>query len=125
MLLTGSHWTWEIINMLMKGTTDYEKMSKARRQLEFHMPAEFDDMPRPRVFNTHYLLHHIPKQAVEKKCKIIVVQRNPKDVVLSMYYHLKGMGMLIGDTTFDEFLSAWMNLGEFIDILIHLIKVTK
>jgi hypothetical protein len=125
MLLTGSHWTWEIINMLMKGTTDYEKMSKARRQLEFHMPAEFDDMPRPRVFNTHYLLHHIPKQAVEKKCKIIVVQRNPKDVVVSMYYHLKGMGMLIGDTTFDEFLSAWMNLGEFIDILIHLIKVMK
>jgi hypothetical protein len=42
-----------------------------------------------------------------------------------MYYHLKGMGMVIGDTTFDEFLSAWMNIGEFNDILIHLIKVTK
>ncbi|CAC5396344.1 SULT6B1 [Mytilus coruscus] len=85
---TGTHWTWEIVNMLMKGSTDYEKMSKARRQLEFHYPDEFKDMPRPRVFNSHLLLHHIPKQAIEKKCKVTVVQRNPKDTIVSLFYHM-------------------------------------
>ncbi|VDI79366.1 Hypothetical predicted protein [Mytilus galloprovincialis] len=107
---TGTHWTWEIVNMLMKGTTDYEKMSKARRQLEFHYPDEFKDMPRPRVFNTHLLLHHIPKQAIEKKCKVIVVQRNPKDTVVSLFYHMKASGAFDAETTFSEFLSAWMKL---------------
>ncbi|CAC5396364.1 SULT1 [Mytilus coruscus] len=85
---TGTHWTWEIVNMLMKGSTDYEKMSKARRQLEFHYPDEFKDMPRPRVFNSHLLLHHIPKQAIEKKC----------------------FGSFDAETTFSEFLSSWLKL---------------
>ncbi|KAJ8299466.1 hypothetical protein KUTeg_023526 [Tegillarca granosa] len=87
----GTHWSWEITQMLLKGKAEYSKKTKESAMLEFHIPDEFDDWPSPRVFNTHYELHNIPKEMIDKKCKIIYIQRNPKDVAVSMYHFVKNV----------------------------------
>lgn len=103
---------WEVISMLTKGTAKYDTAPKCNCQLEFHYPEEFKDLQRPRVFNTHNLFHHLPKQAIEKRCKVVVVQRNPKDTVVSMYYHMKGLGAIDEKTSFHDFLAAWLKMGK-------------
>lgn len=44
-------------------------------------------MSSPRILNTHLLFCDIPRDFVEKKCKIIYILRNPKDVAVSFYNH--------------------------------------
>ena len=46
-------------------------------------------MPSPRLLNSHLVTSCLPKQIVSKKIKIIHVLRNPKDVAVSAYHHLK------------------------------------
>lgn len=44
-------------------------------------------MSSPRILNTHLLFCDIPRDFVEKKCKIIYILRNPKDGAVSFYNH--------------------------------------
>ena len=57
--------------------------------LEFNRPEDFENMPRPRVLNAHLPLDYIPKQILEKRCKVVWIQRNIKDVIVSFYHHIK------------------------------------
>ena len=49
------------------------------------------NLTRPRYLKTHLPFHLLPKQLRfgEKKCKVVYVARNPKDVCISYYYHYK------------------------------------
>ncbi|CAC5388846.1 unnamed protein product [Mytilus coruscus] len=55
--------------------------------LEFHLPDEYSDLQRPRIFNSHFTPKCLPKQAFEKKCNMIIIERNPKDILTSQYHH--------------------------------------
>lgn len=85
----GTHWIWEITKMLRKGKAEHESARKESVMLEFHTPEEFDAMQSPRTLNTHLLYRLIPEQILQKKSKIIFIQRNPKDVLVSLYGHMK------------------------------------
>ncbi|XP_014671593.1 PREDICTED: estrogen sulfotransferase-like [Priapulus caudatus] len=50
-----------------------------------------DEMESPRIFKTHYPWRTLPREAKEKKCKIIYVSRNFKDVVVSGYFMFKDL----------------------------------
>ncbi|KAL5011128.1 hypothetical protein ScPMuIL_013433 [Solemya velum] len=50
-----------------------------------------DQLPSPRVIKTHLPLQLLPKQVRDKSAKVIYVARNPKDVVVSLYYFTKLM----------------------------------
>ncbi|XP_033752290.1 sulfotransferase family cytosolic 1B member 1-like isoform X1 [Pecten maximus] len=89
----GTHWMWEIVNMLLKGSAEYDKTTKEENMIDFHFPAEFDNLPSPRVFNTHFTWRHLPSEINEKKCKIIFLQRNPKDTAVSYFHHLYNLGV--------------------------------
>ena len=84
-----------------------------------------------RIFNTHLLLHMLPKG---NNYKHIYCYREGKDVVTSFYYHLSNQ---IGDggtgdenrtTSFSTFLSLWLNgdipYGKHTDHLLSYITST-
>ncbi|KAK3103027.1 hypothetical protein FSP39_015864 [Pinctada imbricata] len=87
----GTHWLWEIASMLNKGSSEYERKTKESVMLEFNDPDQFDNLARPRVLNTHLIFEALPKGILEKRCRVLYIQRNPKDMTVSCYNHMKGM----------------------------------
>ncbi|XP_046569008.1 sulfotransferase 1C2-like [Haliotis rubra] len=85
----GTHWLWEVIEMLVSGTLQHQKDVKETRMMEFLAKDGIEAMPQPRVFNTHLPLRMLPKQVVEKKIKCIQIMRNPKDACVSFFNHLR------------------------------------
>lgn len=112
MSILGTHWIWEMCQMLIKGEAEYHSKAKESCMIEFHMPDEFNDMRRPRVFNTHFTPICMPKKAIEKKCKFILLLRNPKDIVTSMYHHLVNTKITLDEsTTWSDYLQYVLDNG--------------
>ncbi|GFN76821.1 sulfotransferase 1c4 [Plakobranchus ocellatus] len=87
---SGSHWMVEILHMLTARTTNYSERLKEHDQLEFINDLDsLEHDPSPRVLNTNCYMAHLPEEIAEKKVKIVHVIRNPKDVLVSMYFHMK------------------------------------
>ena len=55
--------------------------------LEVITQEMFNNVPSPRVFNTHLPFSMLPKDILKNKTKIVFVQRNPKDICVSFYNH--------------------------------------
>ena len=53
----------------------------------FDKMSQLDDIPVPRIMKTHLPWDMVPKN---DKCKYIYCYRNPKDVFVSLYHHIKG-----------------------------------
>ncbi|XP_063431514.1 sulfotransferase 1C2-like [Mytilus trossulus] len=85
----GTHWLWEMVQMIVNGKAEYFSKAKECCTMEFHLPDEYSDFQRPRIFNSHFTPKCLPKQAYEKKCKLIIIERNPKDIITSQYHHWK------------------------------------
>ncbi|XP_046356071.1 sulfotransferase 1B1-like [Haliotis rufescens] len=86
---SGCHWVWEILRMLQEGTLDVPLQEKEDLMMEWKTPEFMDKFPSPRVLNNHVLLKHLNPELFEKKIKIVMVIRNPKDVAVSFYHHHK------------------------------------
>lgn len=104
----GTHWVWEVVKMLRKGQADIEARTKEAVMLEFQdvdrLPAVAAE-PSPRTLNSHNPFCHLPQQIVEKKVKILHVVRNPKDTLVSLFHHKKGLPTPGEDeTTFEKML---------------------
>ncbi|KAL4225325.1 sulfotransferase [Mactra antiquata] len=82
----GTNWVWEIMTMLRKGNTTYEKVTKEALFLDFTKLPNVDDFSTPRILNSHLFPNQIPKGIIDKKKKIVHVMRNPKDALVSLYY---------------------------------------
>lgn len=94
--------------MLTSGQAEYAPGPKEDTMLEFRSVDKLDSLPSPRIFNTHLRLSNLPRQMVEKKCKIIFVVRNPKDIAVSMYSHMSAKGSSFAyKGNFDDFLSLF------------------
>ncbi|KAJ8308911.1 hypothetical protein KUTeg_013785 [Tegillarca granosa] len=91
----GTNWTWEIVNMLVRESRDYQRDRKTPTLLEFQSQDCLDKMALPRILSTHLRFHHIPDDKKKRKCKIIYIQRNPKDVAVSIRHFNKCQLMLI------------------------------
>ena len=53
--------------------------------IEMLPPEQIEQVPDG-VFVAHLLPRHIPKNVFEKRCKIVNIYRNPKDVVVSFKF---------------------------------------
>ncbi|XP_077995813.1 sulfotransferase 1C2A-like [Glandiceps talaboti] len=53
--------------------------------------ASIEKLARPRCIKSHLPYNFFPSQALEKKCKIIYISRNPKDVAVSYFHHHKNL----------------------------------
>ncbi|XP_050404865.1 sulfotransferase 1B1 isoform X2 [Patella vulgata] len=106
----GTHWIWEVSQMLKGQTTEYHKHIKEQHMFESTNIDSFDTEPSPRVLNSHLWPRHLPKQMFEKKTKIIYLIRNPKDTVVSMFFQYNA-----GEKTF----GYHGNLNDFIDLYVN------
>ncbi|KAG5668780.1 hypothetical protein PVAND_016706 [Polypedilum vanderplanki] len=53
--------------------------------------------PRPRHIKSHLPAFLLPNELWTVKPKIIYITRNPKDVAVSLYYHLKNLFGFMGE----------------------------
>ncbi|XP_067664626.1 sulfotransferase 1C2-like [Haliotis asinina] len=95
---SGTHWLWEITSMLLQGKAQTIPHWKGSVMVELQPQEVIDAFPRsPRVLNTHIRYNQLPVQAREKKCRIIFVLRNPKDVAVSFFNHHRSFKCYYGN----------------------------
>ncbi|XP_033759331.1 sulfotransferase 1E1-like [Pecten maximus] len=97
----GKHWIYEITNMLLTGTVDYMTSYATSGSLG---ETSFEDMKSPRILVSHFLFQEFPTEICSKKCRVIYINRNPKDCSVSFYCHLKKMVDGSYNGTFEGFL---------------------
>lgn len=110
---TGGHWQQEIIHMLVNKTTRMcNEGEKAFCFIDFCPVATFTDVPSPRLLVTHVPFRYLPVQAFEKKIRIIYLERNPKDVLVSYYNQLHShVTPLHYPGTFEHFVRLNLEVG--------------
>lgn len=102
----GTHWVWEMVQMIRSGEVRYDSRSKEVLMIDFMLKETLDSMPSPRTLNSHFLFRHLPKQIAPMATKIIYINRDPRDVAVSLFNHMKGLKTAISSYT-----------GEFADYL--------
>ncbi|GFO22778.1 sulfotransferase [Plakobranchus ocellatus] len=117
----GTTWMQEIVWLLLN---DADFAGAAASPVYMRSPfLEFKDdvlkevgldiaeaMPSPRVIKTHLPLKLMPKQLFEKKPKVIVLFRNPKDVCCSYYNFYRS------SSSFGDFQGEW---PQFLDMFME------
>lgn len=109
-LKSGTHWVWDIVVMLLSNTSCLAASHKENAMLDFQSREHIDSLPSPRVLNLHFPHRYFPREAIKKRCKIIHLMRNPKDVFVSYFNHYKTLPSYEKVDSFSSFLP--MMLGE-------------
>ena len=115
---SGHHWSYDIINMLLKGELVLDNVVKEAYFVEFLLPAAdgmsaFDRLPSPRMIYTHFHADALPREIFAKKRKVVRLIRNPKDVAVSAFHHRSAMDeSLCHKMTWDEFIEEMMDVFE-------------
>ena len=117
-----------IINYYRRRATRMDKMDDVPDAQELyavfpHLEA-IDTMPSPRVIKSHLPFYLLPPNFLDT-CKVVYVARNPKDVIVSFYYHHKLMKMEGFSGAVDCFADYFMkDQGTTVAILLALLKCT-
>ncbi|KAH9492169.1 Sulfotransferase cytosolic 1B member 1 [Bulinus truncatus] len=124
---TGLHWHLEIIKMLMSKSSNLKTANTLNTRecfLEQRAVSNWDKKESPRILFTHVPFRFIPKQALKKKIKIIYLDRNPKDVLVSYYNHMhKHVAPLNYPGTFEQFFHLSLEVGYYYgDIFDYLLE---
>ncbi|XP_053407519.1 sulfotransferase 1B1-like [Mercenaria mercenaria] len=86
-LKSGTHWMWEVLSMLKNGKAETIPKVKQTSMIEAISEENCASIPSPRVLNAHFRFDQIPKDMKEKRTKVVLCHRNPKDVAVSLYHH--------------------------------------
>ncbi|XP_055862538.1 sulfotransferase 1A1-like [Biomphalaria glabrata] len=110
---SGLHWHCEVVKLLMNKSKNLSDGDITGLCFLDAMPSEsFSNFKSPRLLVTHVPFRHIPKQALEKKIKILVLERNPKDVLVSYYNHVYNhLPPLNYPGTFEQFFQVYFEVG--------------
>lgn len=118
---SGSHWVHEIICMLVDHTTEYNSRAGTLKiHLDFMTDFQFlEAETRRRILHSHLPWSFLPSKHIDKKAKVVYVNRNPKDRHASQYNFLKQMNGVPPDLTWkqyyedvvinDRLLTGWFN----------------
>ncbi|XP_062577423.1 amine sulfotransferase-like [Saccostrea cucullata] len=108
---SGTRWTYEICYMLKNGNSEY--MDRLVPCFDFNPREEIDIAQRTNgVHTSHMYPRHLPKHLLERRCKIIHVFRNPKDVAVSYFNFTKKLRYYnTVDMSFSDFLRHFIS-GE-------------
>lgn len=86
---SGTHWIWEMVRVLIAGTTDVPQVEKDVGMIEDVLPEELEKLQSPRSLNLHFHFDMLPKTFFSEKCKLVYVTRDPRDVAVSYFHHHK------------------------------------
>ncbi|GFS23749.1 sulfotransferase 1A2 [Elysia marginata] len=117
---SGSHWLWEIMCMLLTGTTDKPVAEKEVGMIGLVPPEQLEVLPSPRVLNTHAHFELMPREVLDKKnCKLIYVTRDPRDVAVSYYNNHKKLVQYYSYTgQWKDYFSLYLN-GQGLTLTLH------
>ncbi|KAK7498807.1 hypothetical protein BaRGS_00009899 [Batillaria attramentaria] len=120
---SGNHWHQQIIRMLIQNSTDYKPNTFTTEVLEYIPESYRPPATGPRVFFSHLLFRHLPRQVSQKKVKVVHLVRNPKDTFVSMYAQLSEMKNEMGYSgTWEQFFQVMLEWGfwhgDFFDHLL-------
>nr|XP_028580081.1 sulfotransferase 6B1-like isoform X2 [Podarcis muralis] len=112
----GTNWVLQMVNDMVAAIPSYKDLPPLEnlQMLEFGLPTKVQDMdkqPSPRIFATHSHYDNIPKSFFEKKVKMLVVFRNPKDAAVSYYHFYNKNPVLPNFSSWDDFFQRFMS-GE-------------
>lgn len=110
----GFNWMVGVVRKIMGEATGTTVESKKPPLIEFHSPEamkELDSAPSPRLLGTHLHPDNIPASFYQKKTKMLVVFRNPKDTLVSFYHFCNNNPVLPKAKSWDAFYSDFMK-GE-------------
>ncbi|XP_005102487.1 sulfotransferase family cytosolic 1B member 1-like [Aplysia californica] len=106
----GLHWHVAIIRMLQNQSTEHKPYDAF--YLHKHRASFLSQQPSPRLLTTHVPFRYLPKQAFEKKIKIVYLNRNPKDVIVSYFSHrASNSGQMHYPGTFEQFYYLLLEVG--------------
>lgn len=125
----GTHWLWEVMYMLRVGKAEYEPRAKEHLMMEFSTIERLDAEPSPRIFNTHLPFTMLPVQQIRgKRAKILHLYRNPKDTVVSMWFHYKQFPEM-ADVALRDFIQLYLKgqliFGTWAAFLVQLQKFVR
>uniref|UniRef100_A0A0B7BDQ2 Sulfotransferase domain-containing protein n=1 Tax=Arion vulgaris TaxID=1028688 RepID=A0A0B7BDQ2_9EUPU len=127
----GCHWLHEIMHMLITGKTRMSTIGKEYDGgIDFMPDLILDSLPSPRILNSHLLYRELPTGVKEKKVKIVLMVRNPKDVVVSFFHHHKHLKNFYGydgdlNGYFEMFMEGRLEYGSYFDYILNWDKVMK
>nr|CAH0106923.1 unnamed protein product [Daphnia galeata] len=102
----GTTWTCELL-WLLQNNCDFES---SRENGTYHPNSvlRVEQLPSPRVLRPHLPFYLLPPQLLDTT-KVVYVARNPKDVIVSYYYHHKLIKLHGYIGTLDDFAEYFMN----------------
>ena len=96
--------------MLVNNTLELEKSAKTNTMLETLPDLSItESLPSPRILDTHFQFQYLPHKHIENRRKIVHMIRNPKDVMVSLYYHAQKDIMLDLKVSWNDFFEVWMD----------------
>lgn len=108
----GTNWAHEALGMLLHQSTDYNLVHPKNSFLEVLIDKN-KDQESPRLFFTHLPFRYLPEQLRSGNGRIILVQRNPKDLHVSYYNFNKGKENTMGkEKTWNDFFEETLIRGE-------------
>lgn len=118
----GTTWTQQIITNLIAGGMSRKKYAQVvpwlealcatkilpEREATGWTMASVNSAPSPRYFKSHATVADLPRG--KARPKVIVVARNPKDTIVSLYHHAKNKPEFgYSDGSFDAFLRVFLS----------------
>lgn len=85
---SGTHWFSNLMHFMLHEEPLENAVSFAPPLLDFFPLEVYEKMPSPRLLITHRRPNSCPQEVFQNGGKVILLYRNPKDTVVSLFYHL-------------------------------------
>jgi tetratricopeptide (TPR) repeat protein len=116
---SGTTWMQQVVCMLSGEPRDVDIQMRAPyieaaiATCVFSM-QRLRELPAPRLFKTHAAFEDLPvagctKAAPPPNVKVVIVVRDPRDVMVSLYYHSKSIKGISYQGTWDEWFDDFVN----------------
>ncbi|XP_013772090.1 sulfotransferase 1C4-like isoform X1 [Limulus polyphemus] len=111
---TGTTWAQELVYII---NSDLNFSAAKSTPLNERFPylemldledTRVENMPSPRYIKTHFPYSLLPSSILEKKCKLVYITRNPKDVVVSYYHFARMLRKTAYKGTFAQFFERFL-----------------
>ncbi|XP_012679111.2 sulfotransferase 6B1-like isoform X1 [Clupea harengus] len=110
----GFNWMVAVLRKIMAAVSGKKDVPDMPPLIEFFSPDVQKQLiaqqPSPRFLGTHLHPDNIPASFKEKKTKMLVVWRNPKDTLVS-FYHFMNKNPVLPNVEWDKFFTDFMS-GE-------------